>query len=86
MTITINRSDLEPVMMGQTSFDQQIAAGKARLQGDRRPYDLLKSLLVQFKIDFQILPGTGGTRVSGGATAEPDPFRHQSGAINSVTD
>ena len=86
LTITINRSDLEPVMMGQTSFDQQIAAGKARLQGDRRPYDLLKSLLVQFKIDFQILPGTGGTRVSGGATAEPDPFRHQSGAINSVTD
>jgi alkyl sulfatase BDS1-like metallo-beta-lactamase superfamily hydrolase len=60
LTITINRNDLEPVMMGIVSFDDQIAAGKAKLEGSRKPYDLLKASLVQFEIGFEILPGTKG--------------------------
>ena len=58
LTITINRADLEPVMMGQVSFDEQIEAGKAVLEGDRAPYDRLKDMLVQFEIGFEVLPGT----------------------------
>ena len=38
LTITINRSDLEIVMMGAKSFDEQIAAGKVKMEGDKKPY------------------------------------------------
>jgi alkyl sulfatase BDS1-like metallo-beta-lactamase superfamily hydrolase len=58
LTITINRSDLEQVMAGKITFDDQIKAGKAKLVGDRKPYEQLKSILVQFTPDFEILPGT----------------------------
>jgi alkyl sulfatase BDS1-like metallo-beta-lactamase superfamily hydrolase len=58
LTITVNRTDLEQVMMGKTSFDDLIAGSKAKLDGDRRPYDLLKGSLVQFDMGFEILPGT----------------------------
>jgi alkyl sulfatase BDS1-like metallo-beta-lactamase superfamily hydrolase len=58
LTITVNRADLETVMMGKASFDDLIANGKARLNGDRRPYDLLKTSVAQFDMAFEILPGT----------------------------
>jgi alkyl sulfatase BDS1-like metallo-beta-lactamase superfamily hydrolase len=58
LTITINRSDLEQVMAGKITFDDQIKAGKAKLVGDRKPYEQLKRILVQFTPDFEILPGT----------------------------
>jgi alkyl sulfatase BDS1-like metallo-beta-lactamase superfamily hydrolase len=58
LTITVNRADLELVMMGKTSFDDLVAGGKAKLDGDRRPYDLLKASVVQFNMSFEILPGT----------------------------
>jgi hypothetical protein len=45
-------------MMGKTPFDDLIAGGKAKLDGDRRPYDLLKGSVVQFDMGFEILPGT----------------------------
>jgi alkyl sulfatase BDS1-like metallo-beta-lactamase superfamily hydrolase len=58
LTVTINRSDLEQVMAGKVTFDDQIKTGKAKLVGDRKPYEQLKSILVQFTPDFEILPGT----------------------------
>jgi alkyl sulfatase BDS1-like metallo-beta-lactamase superfamily hydrolase len=58
LTITVNRADLEAVMMGKTSFDDLVAGGKAKLDGDRRPFDLLKASVVQFDMGFEILPGT----------------------------
>jgi alkyl sulfatase BDS1-like metallo-beta-lactamase superfamily hydrolase len=58
LTITLNRSDLNLVMMGASSFDDLIAAGKAKFEGDRRPFDQLKSILVAFAPNFEILPGT----------------------------
>jgi linear primary-alkylsulfatase len=58
LTIMVNRADLEHVMMGKTRFDDLIAGGQAKLNGDRRPYDLLKGSLVQFDMGFEILPGT----------------------------
>jgi alkyl sulfatase BDS1-like metallo-beta-lactamase superfamily hydrolase len=58
LTITINRSDLETVMMGAATFDEQIEAGKAKLQGNREVYEQLKSTLVQFDLYFELMPGT----------------------------
>lgn len=82
LTITINRSDLEKTMMGAVSFDDQIAAGKAQLSGDRKPFDLLKGMLVQFDIGFEILPGTGTSDL----TPEKDVFAHEPPAIDAITD
>jgi len=58
LTITLNRSDLNLVMMGAASFEQLVASGKAKFEGDRKPFDQLRSLLVPFTPDFEILPGT----------------------------
>ncbi len=58
LTVTINRTDLETVMMGAAKFDEQIAAGKAKLEGNRDVYEQLKSTLVHFELGFEILPGT----------------------------
>ncbi|MCC6608917.1 MAG: MBL fold metallo-hydrolase [Burkholderiales bacterium] len=58
LTITLNRSDLNQVMMGASSFDDLIAAGKAKFDGDRKPFDQLRGLLVGFAPNFEILPGT----------------------------
>jgi alkyl sulfatase BDS1-like metallo-beta-lactamase superfamily hydrolase len=59
LTITIDRADLEKTMMGAASFDDQIAAGKAKLVGNREAYEQLKTLLVHFDLGFEIMPGTG---------------------------
>ena len=64
LTVTINRADLESVMTGTVSFDDQIAGGKAKLAGDRQVYEDLKSLLVHFELGFELLPGTGATDLS----------------------
>ena len=58
LTITINRSDLETVMMGAAKFDDQIKSGKAKLDGNKKVYDQLKTTLVQFELGFEIMPGT----------------------------
>jgi alkyl sulfatase BDS1-like metallo-beta-lactamase superfamily hydrolase len=58
LTVTMNRADLESIMTGEASFDDLIASGKAKLDGDRTPYELLKASLVQFDMGFEILPGT----------------------------
>jgi len=60
LTITINRSDLEQTMMGAVTMDDQIEAGKAKLEGSREPYDQLKTMLVHFELGFEMMPGTGG--------------------------
>ena len=58
LTITLNRSDLNLVMMGVSSFDDLIKAGKARFDGNRKPFDQLRGLMVAFTPSFEILPGT----------------------------
>jgi alkyl sulfatase BDS1-like metallo-beta-lactamase superfamily hydrolase len=58
LTVTVNRSDLNQVMMGQATFDDLIAAGKAKFEGDRSGFDQLRSVMVPFTPDFEILPGT----------------------------
>ena len=58
LTITLNRADLNQVMMGASSFDDLIKAGKAKFDGDRKPFEQLRGLMVPFTPNFEILPGT----------------------------
>ncbi len=62
LTITVNRSDLEAVMGGSATFDDLLKAGKAKFDGDRKPFDQLRGLLVTFTPDFELLPGTRPVR------------------------
>jgi alkyl sulfatase BDS1-like metallo-beta-lactamase superfamily hydrolase len=73
LTITINRSDLETVMMGAATFDKQIKNGKAKLKGNRKVYEQLKSTLVQFELGFELMPGTGAKDL----TPEQNPFEQE---------
>jgi alkyl sulfatase BDS1-like metallo-beta-lactamase superfamily hydrolase len=75
LTITVNRTDLESVMGGKATFDDLIAAGKAKFEGDRKPFDQLKTLLVQFAPDFEIMPGTKPANQA--APSAKDPFEQE---------
>lgn len=70
LTITLNRADLNMVMMGVNSFDDLIKAGKAKFDGDRKPFDQLRGLMVSFAPNFEILPGTAPKT----PTKEAKPF------------
>ncbi len=73
LTVTVNRVDLEQVMGGKATFDQLIAAGKAKFEGDRKPFDQLRGTLVQFTPDFELVPGTKPVKAP--APEKPkDPF------------
>ncbi|MCU7846133.1 MAG: SCP2 sterol-binding domain-containing protein [Candidatus Thiodiazotropha sp. (ex Monitilora ramsayi)] len=71
LSITINRSDLEQTMMGVVSFDEQLKSGKAKLEGNREPYEQLKGMLVQFDLGFEMMPGTSAKDL----TPEQKPFQ-----------
>jgi len=71
LTITVNRADLNQVMMGVASFDDLIRAGKARFDGNRAGFDQLRAILVPFTPDFEILPGTAPQQPS----KAPKPFQ-----------
>jgi alkyl sulfatase BDS1-like metallo-beta-lactamase superfamily hydrolase len=58
LTVTVNRADLESVMAGSAGLGDLAAAGRVKLDGDRKPFDLLNSSLAQFDMGFEILPGT----------------------------
>lgn len=58
LTLVINRSDLETVMLGNASLEDQVKAGKAILEGNPEPLRQLMSLVVEFTPDFEIMPGT----------------------------
>jgi alkyl sulfatase BDS1-like metallo-beta-lactamase superfamily hydrolase len=60
LTITINRTDLEQVMMGAKSLKAQIEDGTATTEGNLELLDTLASTMVTFEIGFEILPGTAG--------------------------
>ena len=60
LAITINRSDLEQVMMGVKSFTAQIEDGTAQTEGDLGVLGQLASTMVDFDLFFEVLPGTKG--------------------------
>ena len=61
LTLTVNRADLNRVMMGVATFDQLVDEGKARFDGDRTIIYQLRDIMVTFTPDFEILPGTAPT-------------------------
>jgi alkyl sulfatase BDS1-like metallo-beta-lactamase superfamily hydrolase len=61
LTVTVNRADLNRVMMGVATFDQLADEGKARFQGDRTVIAKLRDKMTVFTPDFEILPGTAPT-------------------------
>ena len=60
LSITINRSDLEIIMMGVKSFAASIEDGTAQAEGNIDLLAQLASTLVTFQMGFEILPGTAG--------------------------
>ena len=58
LTVTINRSDLETVMMGAKTLRAQIDDGTAKAEGNTDIIGQLASTLVAFDPRFEILPGT----------------------------
>ena len=58
VSITINRSDLEDVMLGSVTFIDQMATGVAMIDGDASGIQALFGALVDFKLTFEMLPGT----------------------------
>ncbi|MBY6185280.1 MBL fold metallo-hydrolase [Marinobacter hydrocarbonoclasticus] len=75
LTITINRSDLEPVMMGTVSMEDQIASGKAKIKGNDKLVAELRSMLASFTPDFEMMPGTKTTDTPKAepTLAQPEP-------------
>jgi hypothetical protein len=65
------------VMMGVNSFDDLIKAGKARFEGERKPFEQLSGLLVSFAPNFEIPPGTAPTAPAKGLKQfeVPNPLR-----------
>lgn len=72
LTITINRADLNEVMMGTRTFDDLISAGKAKFEGDRKVFEQLKGILVVVTPNFEMIPGTAAPRVPSPAA---NPFK-----------
>ncbi len=78
LTITIDRSDLEQVMMGQKTLLAQIDDGTAKIQGDKTVLEQIASTLVRFELGFEILPGTGGPAPQGEHNPyEVGPLEHR---------
>jgi hypothetical protein len=66
-------SDLERVMGEAATFDQLVQENKAKFEGNRKPFDVLRSALVRFSPDFELLPGTKPAKAST-TPAKKDPF------------
>jgi len=60
LTLTINRSDLEPVMMGLKTLSAQIEDGTAKAEGNTEILGQLGSMMVVFDPRFEVMPGTAG--------------------------
>ena len=70
LSITIDRTDLEKIMMGQETFRGAIDAGQAQAEGDVDILAKIAETLVTFQIGFEVLPGTG----SPPAAHDLDPY------------
>jgi alkyl sulfatase BDS1-like metallo-beta-lactamase superfamily hydrolase len=58
VTITMNRSDLETVIMGQETLASQLQAGVGMVTGNQAVLLELSSVLVTFNSSFEVMPGT----------------------------
>jgi alkyl sulfatase BDS1-like metallo-beta-lactamase superfamily hydrolase len=58
VTITMNRSDLETVIMGEATLVSQLQAGIGSVEGNQGVLLQLASVLVDFSPGFEVMPGT----------------------------
>lgn len=58
LTLTIDRRDLEDLMIGAATFADKVTTGKARLEGNPQVLAQLASTMVKFDNWFEVLPGT----------------------------
>ena len=58
VTITINRSDLEDVMVGKAKLVEKFASGQGKVEGNPQGLMQLATTLVKFDPWFEVLPGT----------------------------
>jgi len=58
LTLTIDRRELEDVMIGAASLGDKVTAGKAKLVGNAQVLAQLGSTMVKFDNWFEVLPGT----------------------------
>jgi alkyl sulfatase BDS1-like metallo-beta-lactamase superfamily hydrolase len=77
LTLTINRSDLEQVMMGQKTLMSMIQDGTAKVKGDPSILGKIGAAMVDFDPRFPIMPGT---RLRGTENPEANPYEVQFGA------
>jgi hypothetical protein len=71
-------------MGGKATFDDLLKSGKAKFDGDRKPFDQLKDMLVQFDPIFEILPGTMETKPA--PKSAKDPFVQEQLSVQSASD
>jgi hypothetical protein len=57
--------DLELIMAGLSTFPVLIGEGKVKLEGNPGVFEQLKSVLVEFTPDFDIMPGTHPAKAAG---------------------
>ncbi|MCZ0964618.1 alkyl sulfatase C-terminal domain-containing protein, partial [Paracoccus benzoatiresistens] len=77
LTLTVNRSDLDRVMAGETDLGALLADGTARGEGDLSVLEKLASLMVSFDPRFEIMPGTKART----ELAALEPFGGDVGAV-----
>ncbi|MGO4677582.1 alkyl/aryl-sulfatase [Bosea sp. 2YAB26] len=58
LTITIDRRELEDVMIGTAKLADKVSAGRARMEGNPAVLAQLGSTMVKFDNWFEVLPGT----------------------------
>jgi len=68
LTLTINRTDLESIMLGQKSFIASIEDGSATAEGNVDVIGQIAATLTTFEIGFEVFPGTAREKVAGDLT------------------
>ena len=58
MTLTVNRSDLNNVLFGLSTFEELLKSGTAKATGDVTILGKLAGMLDTFEVGFEIMPGT----------------------------
>ena len=64
LMVTIDRRELEEVMIGTAKLADKVAAGKAKIEGNSQVLAQLGSTMVKFDNWFEVLPGTKKAAVS----------------------
>ena len=64
LTITIDRPDLENIMLGKKTFVASIEDGSAKAEGNVDAINQIATTLTTFEIGFEVFPGTAPTEVA----------------------